>query len=114
MHTRTAGMVFKKLAVLSRRGSYSSCRQLVLVVYYFSAIISKRYFSAAIPAAASKLRREIMERSRPISFVILAFMLLAGGAFLLEHTGLFAGALRTEILARVDEGEVVKATGIQK
>ncbi|OAV50747.1 hypothetical protein A6U98_11055 [Rhizobium sp. WYCCWR10014] len=48
-----------------------------------------------------------METSRHISFTILAFTVLAAGTLLLEHTGFFAGAFRTEILARVDVGDVV-------
>ncbi|WP_029870801.1 hypothetical protein [Rhizobium leguminosarum] len=48
-----------------------------------------------------------METSRHISFAILAFTVFAGGTLLLEHTGFFAGAFRTEILARVDAGGVV-------
>ncbi|MBY5606734.1 hypothetical protein [Rhizobium leguminosarum] len=43
-----------------------------------------------------------METSRHISFAILA-----AGTLVLEHTGFFAGAFRTEILARVDAGDVV-------
>ncbi|MBB4195243.1 hypothetical protein GGE45_005148 [Rhizobium aethiopicum] len=54
-----------------------------------------------------------MERSCAISFAILAFTIIAGGALLLEHTGLFAAAFRTEILARVDDGDVVSAADIQ-
>ncbi|WP_442154933.1 hypothetical protein [Rhizobium leguminosarum] len=53
-----------------------------------------------------------METSRHISFAILAilaFTALAAGALLLEHTGFFAGAFRTEILARVDAWDVVSA-----
>ncbi|NKK64262.1 hypothetical protein [Rhizobium leguminosarum] len=48
-----------------------------------------------------------METSRHISFAILAFTVIAGGALLLEHTGFFTGAFRTEILARVDAADVV-------
>ncbi|WP_027684453.1 hypothetical protein [Rhizobium leguminosarum] len=48
-----------------------------------------------------------METSRHISFAILTFTVLAAGALLLEHTGFFAGAFRTEILARVDAGDLV-------
>ncbi|TAU89182.1 hypothetical protein ELI30_12735 [Rhizobium leguminosarum] len=48
-----------------------------------------------------------MQTSRHISFAILTFTILAAGALLLEHTGFFAGAFRTEILARVDAGVVV-------
>ncbi|MGO8187266.1 hypothetical protein [Rhizobium leguminosarum] len=48
-----------------------------------------------------------METSHHISFAILTFTVLAAGASLLEHTGFFAGAFRTEILARVDAGDVV-------
>ncbi|MBY2916772.1 hypothetical protein [Rhizobium leguminosarum] len=51
-----------------------------------------------------------METSRHISFAILAFTVFAAGALLLEHTGFFAGAFRTEILARVDAGNVVSAS----
>ncbi|WP_348643390.1 hypothetical protein [Rhizobium laguerreae] len=47
------------------------------------------------------------ETSRHISFAILTFTVLAAGTLLLEHTGFFAGAFRTEILARVDAGDVV-------
>ncbi|WP_167358503.1 MULTISPECIES: hypothetical protein [Rhizobium] len=54
-----------------------------------------------------------MERSRAISVAILGFTIFAGGALLLENTGLFAGAFRTEILARVDEGDVVSAADVQ-
>ncbi|MBY3227120.1 hypothetical protein [Rhizobium laguerreae] len=48
-----------------------------------------------------------METSHHISFAILTFTVLAAGALLLEHTGFFAGAFRTEILERVDAGDVV-------
>ncbi|KAF5886454.1 MULTISPECIES: hypothetical protein [Rhizobium] len=48
-----------------------------------------------------------METSHHISFAILTFTVLAAGASLLEHTGFFAGAFRTEILARGDAGDVV-------
>ncbi|AUW42874.1 hypothetical protein [Rhizobium leguminosarum] len=48
-----------------------------------------------------------METSRHISFAILTFTVLAAGALLLEHTGFFTGAFRTEILARVDAGDLV-------
>ncbi|MFF0949897.1 hypothetical protein ACFYE9_20165 [Rhizobium leguminosarum] len=48
-----------------------------------------------------------METSRHISFAILAVTVFAGGTLLLEHTGFFAGAFRTEILATVDAGDVV-------
>ncbi|MDV4157199.1 hypothetical protein R1521_14265 [Rhizobium brockwellii] len=48
-----------------------------------------------------------MQTSRHISFAILTFTVLAASALLLEHTGFFAGAFRTEILARVDAGDVV-------
>ncbi|MBY5566848.1 hypothetical protein HFO55_06200 [Rhizobium leguminosarum] len=51
------------------------------------------------------------ETSRHISFAILAFTVLAGGTLLLEHTGFFAGAFRTEILARVDAGNEVSVGG---
>ncbi|PDT14049.1 hypothetical protein CO670_24825 [Rhizobium sp. J15] len=53
-----------------------------------------------------------MKRSRPVSVVILAFTVIAGGALLLKHTGIFAGAFRTEILARVDDRDVVRAANI--
>ncbi|RUL96317.1 hypothetical protein [Rhizobium chutanense] len=49
-----------------------------------------------------------METSRHTSFAILAFTILAFGALLLEHTGFLA--FRTEILARVDDGDVMGAT----
>ncbi|MBY3039764.1 hypothetical protein [Rhizobium laguerreae] len=52
-----------------------------------------------------------METSHHISFAILTFTVLAAGALLLEHTGFFAGAFRTEILARVDAGDVVSVGG---
>ncbi|MGR9204700.1 hypothetical protein J2W92_004520 [Rhizobium leguminosarum] len=48
-----------------------------------------------------------METSRHISFAILTFTAVAACVLLLEHTGFFAGAFRTEILARVDAGDVV-------
>ncbi|WP_189636964.1 MULTISPECIES: hypothetical protein [unclassified Rhizobium] len=54
-----------------------------------------------------------MERPRAISFAVVVFTVLAGGALLLEHTGFFAGAFRTEILARVDDGDMVSAADIQ-
>ncbi|WP_050579541.1 hypothetical protein [Rhizobium leguminosarum] len=47
------------------------------------------------------------ETSRHISFAILTFTVLAAGTLLLGHTGFFAGAFRTEILARVDAGDLV-------
>ncbi|OWV71060.1 hypothetical protein ATY77_15990 [Rhizobium sp. R634] len=49
-----------------------------------------------------------MKRSRSVSVVILAFTVIAGGALLLEHNGIFAGAFRTEILARVDDRDVAR------
>lgn len=49
----------------------------------------------------------MMETSRSNSFAILALTVLAAGALLLDHTGFFAGAFRTEILAMVDGGDVV-------
>jgi hypothetical protein len=49
----------------------------------------------------------MMETPRSISFAILALTVLAAGALLLEHTGFFAGAFRAEILASVDDGDVV-------
>ncbi|API51494.1 hypothetical protein BMW22_07520 [Rhizobium leguminosarum] len=61
----------------------------------------------ANPIVACKPGREIVETSPHISFAILTFTVIAGGALLLEHTGFFAGAFRTEILARVDAGDVV-------
>ncbi|MBY2990312.1 hypothetical protein HF263_07315 [Rhizobium leguminosarum] len=51
-----------------------------------------------------------METSRHISFAILAFTVFAAGTLLLEHTSFFAGAFRTEILARVDAWDVVSAS----
>ncbi|MEI1249620.1 hypothetical protein [Rhizobium aouanii] len=48
-----------------------------------------------------------METSPHISFAILAFTVLAAGTLLLEHTGFFAGVFRTEILARINAGDVV-------
>ncbi|WP_176439485.1 hypothetical protein [Rhizobium esperanzae] len=54
-----------------------------------------------------------MERPRAISFALVVFSILAGGALPLEHTGLFSGAFRTEILARVDDEDVVSAADIQ-
>ncbi|MBB4233949.1 hypothetical protein [Rhizobium esperanzae] len=51
-----------------------------------------------------------METSRHTSFAILAFTIIAAGALLLEHTGFLA--FRTEILARVDDGDVMGATDI--
>ncbi|ANP88728.1 hypothetical protein [Rhizobium leguminosarum] len=52
-----------------------------------------------------------METRRHISFAILTFTVLAAGTLLLEHTGFFAGAFRTEILARVDAGDEVSVGG---
>lgn len=107
MHTRWAGAMSEKLTVLLCWGPYSSCRQLVLAVSYFRIGIARRDFLATDPIAVCKPGREIMETSRHISFAILAVSVLAAGALLLEHTGLFAGVFRTEILARVDAGDVV-------
>ncbi|MDC7742118.1 MULTISPECIES: hypothetical protein [Rhizobium] len=53
-----------------------------------------------------------MKTPRRISFAILAVAVMAASALLLEHTGVFAGAFRTEILARVDDGDVVNAADI--
>lgn len=64
-------------------------------------------FLGGKPDRTHKPGREIVETSRHISFAILAFTVLAAGTLLLEHTGFFAGAFRTEILARVDAGDVV-------
>ena len=52
----------------------------------------------------------MMETSRSISFTILALTVFAAGALLLEHTGFFAGAFRTEILARVDGAQNISAS----
>ena len=49
-----------------------------------------------------------MKRSRSVSVVILAFTVIAGGALLLKHSSIFAGAFRAEILARVDDRDVVR------
>ncbi|ARM88718.1 hypothetical protein RHEC894_CH02429 [Rhizobium sp. CIAT894] len=54
-----------------------------------------------------------MGKSRRISVAILAFAIIAGGALLLQHTGLFAGTFRTEILARVDDRDVVSTADSQ-
>ncbi|MDF0699945.1 hypothetical protein PYR71_26335 [Rhizobium sp. MC63] len=53
-----------------------------------------------------------MRRSRHTSFAIMAVAAIAAGVLLLEHAGLLAGAFRTEILARVDDGDVVNALDI--
>ncbi|WP_064685369.1 hypothetical protein [Rhizobium bangladeshense] len=53
-----------------------------------------------------------MRRSRHTSFAIVTVAAIAAGALLLEHTGFLAGAFRTEILARVDDGDVVNAADI--
>ncbi|MBB2752304.1 UNVERIFIED_ORG: hypothetical protein GGI57_003007 [Rhizobium aethiopicum] len=53
-----------------------------------------------------------MKRSRHASFAIITVAVIAAGALLLEYTGLLAGAFRTEILARVDDGDVVNAVDI--
>ncbi|WP_041678667.1 hypothetical protein [Rhizobium etli] len=63
--------------------------------------------------AARKPGRETLERVRAISFAILVFIVFAGGALLLEHAGLFAGTFRTEILARVYNGDVTSAAEVQ-
>ncbi|MBY5438024.1 hypothetical protein [Rhizobium leguminosarum] len=65
---------------------------------------------AADAIAARKPGREMMEMSRSISFTILALTVFAAGALLLEHTGFFAGAFRTEILARVDGAQNISAS----
>jgi len=78
-----------------------------LAVSYCSLDIFGIVFSATDPIVARKSGREIMETSRHISFAILTFTVVAAGVLLLEHTGFFAGAFRTEILARVDAGDVV-------
>ncbi|MGZ2501169.1 hypothetical protein ACVINI_001651 [Rhizobium beringeri] len=78
-----------------------------MAISYCSLDILGIVFSAMDPFVARKSGREIMETSRHISFAILTFTVLAAGALLLEHTGLFAGAFRTEILARVDAGDEV-------
>lgn len=41
-------------------------------------------------------------------------MAVAAVALLLEHTSFLAGAFRTEILARVDDGDVVIAGGTMR
>ncbi|MGZ2380498.1 hypothetical protein [Rhizobium brockwellii] len=64
----------------------------------------------ADPIVACKPGRQIVETSRLISFPVLTFTVLAAGALLLEHTGFFAGAFRTEIPASVDAGDVVSAS----
>jgi len=56
--------------------------------------------------------RDFMQTSRHISFAILAVTLIAGSTILSQHAGLFAGAFRTEILARVDNGDVVSTADI--
>jgi hypothetical protein len=55
-----------------------------------------------------------MRRSRRASFAIMAVAAVAAGTLLLEHTGFLAGAFRTEILARVDDGDVVIAGGTMR
>src|ERR1044072_3340340 len=84
--TRFAGVGFKKTySSFSRWRSYSSCRHQVLVVSYFSVNVAERYFPALNPIAARKPRRKLMERPRAISFAVVVFTILAGGALLLEH-----------------------------
>lgn len=51
-----------------------------------------------------------METSRHTSPAILALAVIAGGAFLLFHSGFFDGAFRTDILASV-KAEDVLTTG---
>ncbi|WP_183838878.1 hypothetical protein [Rhizobium etli] len=53
-----------------------------------------------------------MRRSRRASFAIMAVAAIAAGPLLMNHTGFLAGAFRTEILARVDDGDVVNAADI--
>ncbi|ACE91430.1 MULTISPECIES: hypothetical protein [Rhizobium] len=53
-----------------------------------------------------------MKRSRYTSFAIIAVTVIAVGTLLLENTGFLTGAFRTEILARVDDGDVVNAADI--
>ncbi|EJC79567.1 hypothetical protein Rleg4DRAFT_1163 [Rhizobium leguminosarum bv. trifolii WSM2297] len=53
-----------------------------------------------------------MQRSRHISFAILTVAVMTVGALLLEQSGFLASAFRTEILARVDDGDVVNAADI--
>ncbi|WP_064818353.1 hypothetical protein [Rhizobium phaseoli] len=54
-----------------------------------------------------------MERSRHMSFAIIAVAVIAVGTLLLEkNAGFLTGAFRTEILARVDDGDVVNAADI--
>lgn len=83
-----------------------------MAVRYFRTGILLRYFPTAVPAAACKFRREIMELSRHISFAILTIAVMTVSALLLEHSGVLARAFRTEILARVNDGDVVKAADI--
>ncbi|OWV71754.1 hypothetical protein ATY76_31215 [Rhizobium sp. R339] len=49
-----------------------------------------------------------MKRSRPIAVTILGLTVITASALLLEHTGIFAGVFRTEILARVDDADVAR------
>nr|WP_259663948.1 hypothetical protein [Rhizobium bangladeshense] len=49
-----------------------------------------------------------MKRSRHISVIALASTVIVAGVLLLEQTGIFAGVFRTEILARVDDGDVAR------
>ncbi|AHG45658.1 hypothetical protein RLEG12_21525 [Rhizobium leguminosarum bv. trifolii CB782] len=53
-----------------------------------------------------------MESSLHISFAILTIAVMTVSVLLLEHSGVLARAFRTEILARVDDGDVVKAADI--
>ncbi|UVD59134.1 hypothetical protein NE852_11680 [Rhizobium sp. Pop5] len=53
-----------------------------------------------------------MKTSHHISYAILAVTLVAGSTLLSERAGLFNGAFRTEILARVDGGDVVCAADV--
>ncbi|WP_454849669.1 hypothetical protein [Rhizobium binxianense] len=53
-----------------------------------------------------------METSRHTSPTILALAILAGGAFLLQHSGFFDGAFRTDILASVKAEDVLITTDI--
>jgi hypothetical protein len=50
-----------------------------------------------------------METSRHTSPAILALAVIAGGAFLLLHSGFFDGAFRTDILASVKAEDVLTA-----
>ena len=81
-----------------------------MAVSYCSLDIFGIVFSATDPIVARKSGREIMETSRHISFAILTFTVVAAGVLLLEHTGFFAGAFRTEILARVDGAQNISAS----